>query len=71
MSSWGRKNILWCAFYFHLGSVWLLRGVLCVIPLTPSVLGLAGTIDIDWVSILYLPDQGDLSHVFSGHGGEV
>ena len=33
--------------------------------------GSAGANGIDWVSVLYLPDQGDLSSVLSGQGGEI
>ena len=53
-------------FYLYLESVWLLMGFLLFVPLTSSSLGLAGTNDIDWVSVPYFPGQGDLSYVFFG-----
>ena len=34
-------------------------------------MGLAGTNDISWVPVLYVPELGDFSRVFSGQGEEV
>ena len=49
----------------------VLMGILLFVPLTSSVLGSAGTDDINWVSAVYFPGQGDLSYLLSGQGGEV
>ena len=37
-----------------------------IFPLTSSVLSLAGTNDVNYVSVLHVPDQGDLSYVVTG-----
>lgn len=42
---------------------------LLFVPLTS--LGQAGINAINWVSVLCLPDQEDLSCVFSGQGGKA
>ena len=65
-------NILWSAilFYFYLGSVWLLMGFCYLFLWFHLPLGLAGTNDINWFSVLCLPDQGDLSYVL-GEGRYV
>ena len=40
--------------------------VAVIFPLTSSVLSLAGTNGINCVSVLHVPDQGDLSYVVTG-----
>jgi hypothetical protein len=42
------------------------NGFLLFVPRFHLSLGLAGTNDINWVFVLYFPDQGDLNCVFSG-----
>ena len=60
--------VLWSALllHFYLGSVWFLMGLCYLFLLLHLSLGLAGTNGINWVSVLYLPDQGDLSCIYSG-----
>ena len=62
----GFGNILCSAILFYLESVWLLRGFLLFVSEFISVWFLAGTNDLNWVTVLCLPDEGDLSYVFFG-----
>ena len=60
--------VLWSAllFHFYLGSVWLSLSFCYLFLLLHLSLGVAGTNGVNWVSVLYFPDEGDLSCVFSG-----
>ena len=58
--------IFWSALLLLSWTYFAPMGFLLFVPLTSSILGLASTNDINWVSVLYFPDQGDLSYVFSG-----
>ena len=55
----------------YLGFVWVLLWFFFLIYSLHLSLGLAGTDGTSWVSVIYLPDQGDLNYLLSGHGGEV
>ena len=71
MSSWG----CWVYSLVCYTLIFILSWLQCFFSyylfLTSSVVGLAGTNDIDWVSVLYFPGQEDLSYVFSGLKGEI
>ena len=53
-------------FYFYLGSVWPFSDFGVLFSWLHLSLGLAVTNDINWVSVVCFPEQGDLRYVLSG-----